>query len=161
MQERVLSGADKIIIDGKSTSGVVPFLPLSEFTTRPAPSEPHEAPVIDRAVLTTLSAILGLAAASLVSAFHAGSTEAAVNFRALPLILAAGLAAGYTQFACAVAVDGSGLKPHWRSAAIAPLYPVYFWGLLITSFLGGFPKGWLRRDKGTWQRTIRRAEKPR
>jgi membrane protease subunit HflK len=31
MQERVLSGADKIIIDGKSGSGVVPFLPLGEM----------------------------------------------------------------------------------------------------------------------------------
>lgn len=31
MQERVLSGADKIIIDGKAGSGVVPFLPLDQL----------------------------------------------------------------------------------------------------------------------------------
>ncbi len=31
MQEKVLSGADKIIIDGKSGSGVVPFLPLDQL----------------------------------------------------------------------------------------------------------------------------------
>lgn len=31
MQERVLSGADKIIIDGKNGSGVVPFLPLDQL----------------------------------------------------------------------------------------------------------------------------------
>ncbi len=73
-------------------------------------------------------------------------------------ILLASLAACYAQFACAVAVDGTSLIRHWRSALFVPLYPFYFWGLLITSFVSGFPKGCLRRDKGTWRRTARRFE---
>jgi membrane protease subunit HflK len=36
MQERVLSGADKIIVDQKSGQGVVPFLPLEQLQKRPA-----------------------------------------------------------------------------------------------------------------------------
>jgi membrane protease subunit HflK len=32
--ERVLGGADKIIIDGKATGGVVPFLPLDQMGKR-------------------------------------------------------------------------------------------------------------------------------
>ena len=34
MQERVLSGADKIILDNKGGSGVVPFLPLDQLQQR-------------------------------------------------------------------------------------------------------------------------------
>ena len=40
--ERVLGDSDKVIIDGNAGPGVVPFLPLSEFTTRPAPAQPQE-----------------------------------------------------------------------------------------------------------------------
>jgi membrane protease subunit HflK len=34
MQERVLEGADKIIIDQKSGQGVVPYLPLEQLQKR-------------------------------------------------------------------------------------------------------------------------------
>ena len=34
MQERVLEGADKIIIDQKSGQGVVPYLPLDQLQKR-------------------------------------------------------------------------------------------------------------------------------
>ncbi len=39
--ERILANTDKVIVDEKSGTGVLPFLPLSEFTKRatPAPSE--------------------------------------------------------------------------------------------------------------------------
>jgi modulator of FtsH protease HflK len=40
--EKVLGNADKVIVDDKAGPGVVPFLPLSEFTTRPAPAQPQE-----------------------------------------------------------------------------------------------------------------------
>ncbi len=36
MQEKVLSGADKIILDNKGGSGVVPFLPLDQLQKKPA-----------------------------------------------------------------------------------------------------------------------------
>jgi membrane protease subunit HflK len=40
--ERVLSGTDKVIVDEKSGSGVVPYLPLSEFSKKPqAPENPQ------------------------------------------------------------------------------------------------------------------------
>ena len=38
MQERVLSGADKIILDSKGGSGVVPFLPLDQLQKRKTPA---------------------------------------------------------------------------------------------------------------------------
>ena len=38
--EKVLGDAEKVIVDDKSGPGVVPFLPLSEFTHKPsAPPE--------------------------------------------------------------------------------------------------------------------------
>ncbi len=44
--ERVLSGADKIILDvGNGAGGVVPYLPLSELSRRPAPqAQPQQQP---------------------------------------------------------------------------------------------------------------------
>jgi membrane protease subunit HflK len=41
--EKVLGNADKVIVDDKASPGVVPFLPLSEFTTKPSQAEPQEA----------------------------------------------------------------------------------------------------------------------
>jgi poly-beta-1,6-N-acetyl-D-glucosamine synthase len=76
-------------------------------------------------------------------------------------ILIAGLMAFYLQLATAIAIDGRAPFKHWRSMIIAPLYPAYFWMLLLTSFLAGFPKGYLRHDNGTWQRTQRRIETAR
>jgi len=40
--EKVLGDTDKVIIDGKAGTGVVPYLPLSEFGKRPAPTAPAE-----------------------------------------------------------------------------------------------------------------------
>ena len=37
--EKVLGDTDKVIIDGKTGPGVVPYLPLPEFSKRPAPTE--------------------------------------------------------------------------------------------------------------------------
>jgi len=49
MQERVLSGADKIIIDQNSNGqGVVPFLPLEQLQKRPT-DQPATTPETDGA----------------------------------------------------------------------------------------------------------------
>ncbi|MET0157179.1 MAG: protease modulator HflK, partial [Methyloceanibacter sp.] len=40
--EKVLGGADKVIVDDKTGPGVVPFLPLSDLTTKPSQAEPQE-----------------------------------------------------------------------------------------------------------------------
>jgi membrane protease subunit HflK len=37
--ERVLADTDKVILDNKGGSGVVPYLPLSEFSKKPAAPE--------------------------------------------------------------------------------------------------------------------------
>lgn len=42
MKEKVLSGADKIIIDGKSGSGVVPYLPLDQLQKKTTPTDTTE-----------------------------------------------------------------------------------------------------------------------
>ena len=39
--QKVLGDTDKVIIDGKAGTGVVPYLPLSEFGKRPAPTAPE------------------------------------------------------------------------------------------------------------------------
>jgi modulator of FtsH protease HflK len=39
--ERVLGGTEKLILDSPGGSGVVPFLPLNEFTRRPAQPQPQ------------------------------------------------------------------------------------------------------------------------
>ena len=70
------------------------------------------------------------------------------NFVSLFLI---GLAAFFVQLATAIAVDGRMLTWHWRGMLIAPVYPAYFWLILATSFAAGFPKGFLRRDNGSWR----------
>ncbi len=41
---------------------------------------------------------------------------------------------------------------------VAPLYPLYFWAVSLTTFVVGFPEGLLRRDRGRWQRTLRSVE---
>jgi membrane protease subunit HflK len=40
--ERVLADTDKVIVDEKAGSGVVPYLPLSEFTKKSPPQAPTE-----------------------------------------------------------------------------------------------------------------------
>jgi membrane protease subunit HflK len=37
--ERVLADTDKVIVDEKAGNGVVPYLPLSEFSKKPAAAE--------------------------------------------------------------------------------------------------------------------------
>lgn len=114
--------------------------------------------VMTLASLVWIVSILGLAILYVVSQLTIPPVALGINSAVLLPILIAGLAACYTQFLCAAAVDGRGIAVHWRSALIAPLYPAYFWGMQITSFLGGFPKGWLRRDNGTWRPTVRRID---
>lgn len=62
------------------------------------------------------------------------------------------------QFACAVAIDRRPWRTYLALVFLVPFYPVYFWGLLFSSFLAGFPVGLLRRDSGTWARTLRIRE---
>jgi biofilm PGA synthesis N-glycosyltransferase PgaC len=76
----------------------------------------------------------------------------------LGAVIVISLAAFYAQLSVAIAVDGRGISAHMRSIALAPFYPLYFWGILMTSFIAGFPNGVSHKDTGTWSRTQRRAE---
>jgi poly-beta-1,6-N-acetyl-D-glucosamine synthase len=73
-------------------------------------------------------------------------------------IMLTGVVAFFAQVVTAIAIDGRHPRQHWRSILIAPLYPVYFWSVLMSSFLAGFPIGFMRRDNGTWKRTQRKRE---
>lgn len=57
------------------------------------------------------------------------------------------------QIAIAILVDRGTWKRYPLLILFSPLYPLYFWLILVTSFLAGFPKGMLRRDGGRWSPT--------
>lgn len=105
-------------------------------------------------VMLTLSAAVDIAANGLDSraATLAGSTENLFTY-----LLASSLVFGI-QFACAAAIHGRPLKSYLVLILVAPLYPLYFWGILYSSFLAGFPRGFFRRDMGRWRRTQRLAD---
>ncbi len=62
------------------------------------------------------------------------------------------------QLTIAIIIDRGCWKRYPLLIMIAPFYPFYFWFILFTSFLMGFPKGFLRYDQGKWHRTIRLTE---
>jgi poly-beta-1,6-N-acetyl-D-glucosamine synthase len=114
--------------------------------------------------------VLTLASLSWIVSSLAFAVHALLNWSDIPAatpdpgttvylpVLVAGILAFYIQLFTSLAVDGQRPSIHWRSALIAPLYPIYFWGVLLSSFLVGFPKGFMRLDKCVWQRTLRRIE---
>jgi hypothetical protein len=57
------------------------------------------------------------------------------------------------QIGVAILVDRGTWKRYPLLVLFSPLYPLYFWLILVTSFLAGFPKGMLRRDGGRWEPT--------
>ena len=57
------------------------------------------------------------------------------------------------QIGIAILVDRGTWKRYPLLILFSPLYPLYFWLILATSFLAGFPKGMLRRDGGRWEPT--------
>jgi poly-beta-1,6-N-acetyl-D-glucosamine synthase len=114
--------------------------------------------VLTLSSLAWSTAILFLVIRAMISWQGATAGGEAIDLGEIGGLVAAGVAAFYVQLATALAVDGGRLGGHWRSVLLAPLYPIYFWGLLMSSFLAGFPKGFLRRDNGRWSRTVRRIE---
>jgi poly-beta-1,6-N-acetyl-D-glucosamine synthase len=111
--------------------------------------------------LAWMLAILGLAVRFGFTLLGATSMTHELDTTQMWPLLIAGLLAFYVQLATAIAIDGRAPFRHWRSIAIAPFYPLYFWLLLLTSLLVGFPKGYLRHDHGTWRPTQRRANSAR
>lgn len=67
----------------------------------------------------------------------------------------AGLGLFLVQFLVATLIDGRSWSVYWRLLPYLPLYPIYFWSILCTSFLFGFSRGIVRRKLGVWQPTVR------
>lgn len=114
--------------------------------------------ILTLAGLTWLTSVLAFLVIAAPAALTSSETHVWFTPQSIATIFAMGLAAFYAQLATAMIVDGRNPVTHWRSALLAPLYPLYFWGILLTSFLAGFPKGLLRHGDGNWQRTVRRIE---
>lgn len=76
----------------------------------------------------------------------------------VPRAAALGSALFCIQFLVATCVDGRPWSAYWRLIPLLPLYPLYFWCILCTSFLFGFSRGMLRRNLGVWQPTVRAPE---
>jgi hypothetical protein len=114
--------------------------------------------VLTLASLSWIVSSLAFAIHALLNWSHTPAAASGLGAAVYLPVVIAGILAFYIQLFTSLAVDGRRPSLHWRSALIAPLYPIYFWGVLLSSFLVGFPKGFMRLDKSVWQRTRRRIE---
>lgn len=62
------------------------------------------------------------------------------------------------QIVSAMVSDGMRWRRYPVLLLLVPVYPIYFWTILFSSYFFGFTKGFLRRDNGRWRRTIRSEE---
>jgi biofilm PGA synthesis N-glycosyltransferase PgaC len=62
------------------------------------------------------------------------------------------------QLLVATLLDRSRWRLYPKLFLLAPIYPVYFWAISLSTFIVGFPQGLLRRDHGKWRRTVRADE---
>jgi poly-beta-1,6-N-acetyl-D-glucosamine synthase len=61
------------------------------------------------------------------------------------------------QFVSAMLIDGRPWRTYIGLIAFVPFYAAYFWSILLSSFLFGFPKGLARKGLGIWQPTVRQS----
>lgn len=106
-------------------------------------------------MLALPASLYALISAMLCLAGISGQTTWSSNYGAY---LASLLTMFSAQLVCAAAIDGKPWRHYLKLIPLAGLFPVYYWCLLFPSFLAGFPRGLLRRDRGTWRRTLRRRE---
>jgi biofilm PGA synthesis N-glycosyltransferase PgaC len=64
----------------------------------------------------------------------------------------------FVQVLIATLLDRARWDLYPKLFLLAPLYPLYFFFMSLTTFVVGFPQGLLRRDRGRWRRTVRTAE---
>lgn len=62
------------------------------------------------------------------------------------------------QLIIATLLDRARWSVYPKLFLLAPFYTIYFWAISLSSFVVGFPEGFLRRDRGQWRRTVRSAE---
>ncbi|MGI8821112.1 MAG: glycosyltransferase [Chthoniobacterales bacterium] len=86
-----------------------------------------------------------------------GTWEPAILMRAL-VYSGICFAFFFMQLLIATLLDRGRWRLYPKLFLLAPLYPIYFFAISLTTFLVGFPQGLLRRDRGQWRRTVRTAE---
>ncbi|MGL4396947.1 MAG: glycosyltransferase family 2 protein, partial [Hyphomicrobium sp.] len=59
------------------------------------------------------------------------------------------------QFLSAMLIDGRSWREYIALVPVLPFYGLYFWTILISSFLVGFPTGLVGKRLGIWQPTLR------
>ncbi len=64
----------------------------------------------------------------------------------------------FLQVLIATLLDRTRWRLYPKLFVLAPLYPIYFFAISLTTFIVGFPQGLLRRDRGRWRRTVRTSE---
>ncbi len=64
----------------------------------------------------------------------------------------------FLQLIIATLLDRARWSTYPKLFLLAPFYTIYFWAISLTTFVVGFPEGFLRRDTGQWRRTVRSAE---
>jgi biofilm PGA synthesis N-glycosyltransferase PgaC len=62
------------------------------------------------------------------------------------------------QLVIATVLDRARWSTYPKLFLLAPFYTIYFWAISLTTFVVGFPQGFLRYDSGTWRRTVRSSE---
>ena len=64
----------------------------------------------------------------------------------------------FCQLGIATLLDRARWRLYPKLFLVAPLYPLYFWAISLSTFIVGFPRGFLRHDRGRWRRTQRAEE---
>lgn len=62
------------------------------------------------------------------------------------------------QLTLAILTDRADWRRYPLLIVAVSLYPIYFWSVLFSSFICGFPKGFFRRDGGKWEPSIEPAD---
>ncbi|MDQ6938899.1 MAG: glycosyltransferase [Verrucomicrobiota bacterium] len=62
------------------------------------------------------------------------------------------------QLVIATSLDRARWKVYPKLFLLSPFYTIYFWMISLSTFVVGFPEGFLRRDRGQWKRTVRSSE---
>ncbi len=62
------------------------------------------------------------------------------------------------QLVIATSLDRARWSTYPKLFLLSPFYTIYFWVISLTTFVVGFPQGFLRRDRGQWKRTVRSSE---
>ncbi len=119
-------------------------------------ADPRHVPVALMALLSSVwiwVCILTAATGFLIPVGAKGRTLADLIYHWQWEYLAVSIAIFGAQILVAIVLDGQSWRRYPLLILFSPLYPLYFWLILVTSFLAGFPRGFFRCDGGRWEPT--------